>query len=307
MSTMVCRKRIISEESDMCRSSAIFFSLRYAAELPSFKQVECLFAVVLRGNNITSFHALRMCPNIRFIDVSFNCISCVPSETFFKGIQGPADLKVLLCDHNHISNWESPRGLGAAHSLTVLTLEENPIACCTNYRRIVVNVIPHLKLLDHHPVAEEEHIEGANFTFTRYAAPSLCELGERVNTRWGCQKSLGLKFAVLGQAANALVENRLLEFTKLISRLACSLKDLLSPCTTIQRALRASIMWQSGTNVGTFHSSPWSDSCAFEREKAARCIQAIIRHYWVHFTAMVNLWSLCEKNDTEPYGSSVWR
>ena len=53
-------------------------------------------------------------------------------------------------------------------------------------------------------LADEELIEGANFSFTRFAAPVLCEAGERVNTRWGASPALGLDFAGLRRAAASL-------------------------------------------------------------------------------------------------------
>lgn len=272
------------------------------AELPTFRRVDCLLAVMLQGNNLTSFHALHICRTIKYIDVSFNSIGRVPSDAFFKGNPGPADLEILLCDHNHIFDWESSRlGLSSADSLAVLTLEANPIACCINYRRILVNAVPHLRLLDSHPIAEEEHIEGANFSFTRYAAPALCELKEHVNTRWGCQTSLGLRFAVVEQPTTALIGKRLLEFTKLIYKLLSTLNGLLSPCTTIQRAFRAYRTWHPRGVMET-RRPPRNvilpRVCALERTNAARCIQATVRRYIVKFSALANLWLLMREERT---------
>ena len=121
----------------------------------------------------------------------------------------PAGLETLLCDHNYVSAWEATRAsLAAAMALVVLTLARNPIAWSGAYRAAVVNAAPNLKLLDAHIVADEELIEGANFSFTRFAAPVLCEAGERVNTRWGASPALGLDFAGLRRAAASLGPSR---------------------------------------------------------------------------------------------------
>ena len=84
-----------------------------------------------------------------------------------------------------------------------------------------MNAVPNLKLLDAHVVADEELVEGANFSFTRFAAPSLCEAGVRVNTRWAMFPALGLDFACLRRAAASLGgESRLVEHAQLVARVA---------------------------------------------------------------------------------------
>ena len=160
--------------------------------------------------------------------VSFNRVRHLPVPSFFEGSPGPAGLETLLCDHNYVSAWEATRAsLAAAMALVVLTLARNPIAWSGAYRAAVVNAAPNLKLLDAHIVADEELIEGANFSFTRFAAPVLCEAGERVNTRWGASPALGLDFAGLRRAAASLGgENGIIEHAHLVAKITAKLLKL---------------------------------------------------------------------------------
>lgn len=212
--------------------------LEHIADVQQVARVDCLMILLLRGNNLTSFDALYACQSLVYIDVSFNCIRHMPFSSFFR--TGPVRLETLLCNHNYILDWRSiQESLESAHFLAILTLEGNPISWSSKYRRAVVNTAPNLKLFDQHPVAEEELIEDANFSFTRFAAPVFCELEEHVNTCWGFNPPLGLDFAAIGRIKfNFEDDTQLLTYARLILRTSKVLNGTLSPSTTIQRAYR---------------------------------------------------------------------
>jgi len=262
--------------------------------------ISALEVLLLRGNDLGNFDALESCPRLRYVDVSFNRVRHLPVPSFFEGSPGPAGLETLLCDHNYVSAWEATRAsLAAAMALVVLTLARNPIAWSGAYRAAVVNAAPNLKLLDAHIVADEELIEGANFSFTRFAAPVLCEAGERVNTRWGASPALGLDFAGLRRAAASLGgESGLIEHAHLVAKITAKLSLTLSPCGAIQQAYRAYRKRHRKTVLGHIRRKSLAQAIAVvrldkaraaaRRRHSAKTIQAVARRYLVRVMGSVS-------------------
>ena len=219
-------------------AAAIAFVLERAQQVPSVLGLTGLEVVLLRGNDITDISGLYPCGRLKYVDVSYNKISAVPGRSFFEGGPGPAELMTLLLDHNFIpgDDWETKtsKSLAAAQCLTVLTLEANPIATMRKYRSALVNCVPNLQLLDRYPVADEELIQDANFSGTRYAAPG------RGNTHWSnTEPPLTLDFASIGRVAARLGgESSLVQHANLVTKLAAQLSSLLSPALLVQRVAR---------------------------------------------------------------------
>lgn len=219
-------------------SRAIAVVLERVTGMPGTIDISLLEVLLLRGNNITDFGPLRSCSRLKYLDLSFNRIRSMPQGSFFCWGHGPAKLRTLLLDHNFLSNWETLRSsIEAAHRLSILTLAENPIANFNGYRTAIVNIAPALQLLDRHPVADEELIEGADFAGTRFSAPIR---GKRAgNTHWSSRPPLSLDFAKIDRmVAHLGGERALCTHSKLVTCIAYQFAALLSPSRVIQAMFR---------------------------------------------------------------------
>lgn len=161
--------------------------------------------VLMKGNDLTDYSPLASCAHLRYVDLSFNKIRhfCVLPQA-----------EILLLDHNFISDYRPDSGL------RILTLACNPVAEMQGYRACVVNSSSSLKFLDDYPVADEELVQDADFSGTRFASPSSGR-----NTRWNSDPVPDFYRRGHHNVANLL-------------RVANRLSDLLSPARAIQQFLR---------------------------------------------------------------------
>lgn len=230
---------LFHENVNACNDSrAVAVVLERVTEMPGTIDISLLEVLLLRGNNIADFGPLRSCPRLKYLDLSFNRIRSMPPRSFFCWGQGPAKLRTLLLDHNFLSNWETLRSsIEAANRLSILTLAENPIAKFAGYRTAIVNIAPALQLLDRHPIADEELVEGADFAGTRFSAPVR---GKRSrNTHWSSWPPLGLDFAKIDRMiAHLGGERALCTHSNLVTCIAHRLAALLSPSRVIQAMFR---------------------------------------------------------------------
>lgn len=219
-------------------SRAMAHVLERVVRIPNMLGIHCLEVLLLRGNDIMEFSLLHACTRLKYIDLSYNRIRTMPPSSFFEGGPGPAHLRTLLLDHNFLGDWENLcNALEAARCLSILTIADNPIAKLGAYRSGVVNAAPALELLDCYPVADEELIEGADFTGTRFAAPARGRQAR--NTHWSSEPPLTLEFASIGRAIARLGgEGALVSHANLVTSVVHRLAASLSPCTIIQKKFR---------------------------------------------------------------------
>ncbi|KAK6631644.1 hypothetical protein RUM44_006173 [Polyplax serrata] len=113
----------------------------------------------LSHNQITDVKAIECLPNLKYVNLSFNCIDVIP--TFNKsarkkiellvlknnyiedlsGIRGLSHLTELDISNNWIANWDILDPLLVVSTLQWLSLEGNPISCHSYYRQRVAGYL----------------------------------------------------------------------------------------------------------------------------------------------------------------------
>ncbi|OHS99174.1 Leucine Rich Repeat family protein [Tritrichomonas foetus] len=102
------------------------------------------------GYNLVDVSLFEYMENIEVVSLSINNIRSL--QPFSKCTK----LRQLLLRHNEIDDFDQLNFLINLHNLTNLGLSENPIASQSNYREIVINKLPQLKILDSIEITESE-------------------------------------------------------------------------------------------------------------------------------------------------------
>ncbi len=105
--------------------------------------------------------AVPLAVTLRKVDLHANNITDLPGAASWAQM---TSLRALYLHSNRIADVAAVEGLTAAPALTILTLFGNPIATQSNYRNVLVNSIPSLRVLDQYNVSDEEYIRGISFT-----------------------------------------------------------------------------------------------------------------------------------------------
>ena len=104
----------------------------------------------LWGNDLEDIQLLRQMPNVEVLSLSVNKISSL------KEFANCSKLQELYLRKNNITDLSEIRYLTNLPSLKVLWLWDNPCSEVSNYREIVIKVLPNLIKLDNDAINPEE-------------------------------------------------------------------------------------------------------------------------------------------------------
>jgi Leucine-rich repeat (LRR) protein len=109
----------------------------------------------LAFNKLTGIRALKCCPNIAKLDLSYNLLTNVDYITDLK------KLEILFLHFNNIANVKLLEDFNYLTHLKELRIKGNPIALESGYRYPIVQMLTNLRVLDQVVITKLDR-EGVN-------------------------------------------------------------------------------------------------------------------------------------------------
>jgi hypothetical protein len=106
--------------------------------------------IYLPGQQIRSIESIQflfLAPKLRKLDLSSNNIIYLPKPEIWESLP---NLQILYLHKNKITNFTTIERFVTLKSLLYLTLYSNPVAQELDYRKRVIELLPHIKALDRH-------------------------------------------------------------------------------------------------------------------------------------------------------------
>lgn len=119
-------------------------------------KINSLTKLNLWGNDLEDVSCILNVPNLEVISLAVNKINTL------KPFSRLLNLKELYLRQNKISNLSEINFLKNCKRLTVLSLSENPLCDCSNYRKKIIQMLPQILKLDDKVISIEERNSAEN-------------------------------------------------------------------------------------------------------------------------------------------------
>uniref|UniRef100_A0A4X2KXM0 Leucine rich repeats and IQ motif containing 3 n=1 Tax=Vombatus ursinus TaxID=29139 RepID=A0A4X2KXM0_VOMUR len=156
---VVSPEREENSENELSDKNDSVFLYLHRSHLCALEASQCsrsLRICILSKNFIVDMSPLQICTELIKLDLHSNQIRIVPDKKFWGEMK---KLKLLYLHDNSFVKLKNMCSLSACPNLIALTLYDCPVSLKKGYRRVMVNSIWSLKILDRYVISDEEVIE----------------------------------------------------------------------------------------------------------------------------------------------------
>ncbi|XP_027729806.1 leucine-rich repeat and IQ domain-containing protein 3 [Vombatus ursinus] len=153
------QEREENSENELSDKNDSVFLYLHRSHLCALEASQCsrsLRICILSKNFIVDMSPLQICTELIKLDLHSNQIRIVPDKKFWGEMK---KLKLLYLHDNSFVKLKNMCSLSACPNLIALTLYDCPVSLKKGYRRVMVNSIWSLKILDRYVISDEEVIE----------------------------------------------------------------------------------------------------------------------------------------------------